>query len=272
MTTRFHAIADMPSLVRGLRMTLAILLTSLLSLPAVLADEEGVYIETINRSTGLMGEAPQEELSKTYLAHGKMKVVSSDPNGTDMILDPATGNMTFINHGAKQYYQIDINRLKESMSQPGMEQMRSMIADTKINVQDTGETKRIGEWNCRKYLVTKTGMMGIEQEVWATEDVDFDVNHFTGMMSMSGPDGLLANSPEGEAQQAEMAKIKGYPILTKSRMQMMGSTMETESEVKVIRKEAMPASLFEIPEGYTEREMGKGMSTETPGAVTPPPE
>jgi hypothetical protein len=254
MTTRLHDIPKTHPLVRGL----AILLISILGLPAALAGDEGIYLETINRSTGLMGEAPQEELSKTYLAHGKMKVSGSDATGTDMLLDPATGNMTFINHGAKQYYQINIARVKEGMSQPGMEQMRAMVADTKITVQDTGETKQIGEWNCRKYLVIKTGMMSIEQEVWATEDVDFDVNRFTEMMSLSGPDGLLANSPEGQAQQAEMAKIKGYPILTKTRMQMMGSSMETESEVKIVRHEAMPASLFDIPAGYVEREMNAG--------------
>ncbi len=156
------------------------------------------------------------------------------------------------------------------MSQPGMEQMRAMVAETKITVQDTEESKKIGDWNCRKYLVSKTGMMGIEQEVWATEEVDFDVNRFTEMMSLSGPDGLLANSPEGAAQQAEMAKIKGYPILTKTKMQMMGSSMESESEVKVIRKEAMPTSLFDIPEGYTEREMGKGMGAAMPGPAGHP--
>ena len=38
--------------------------------------------------------------------------------------------------------------------------------------------------------------------------------------------------------------------------------MESESEVKVIRTEAMPLSLFEIPEGYQQREMAApaGMS------------
>ncbi|MBK5962787.1 hypothetical protein CCR95_01410 [Thiocystis minor] len=270
MTTRFSGSTNAYSRIRGMRLTLAVLLASLLNLSAVLASDEGVYLETLNRSTGLMGEAPQEELSKTYLAHDKMKVASSETEGTDMILDPATGTMTFINHAAKQYYTINIASVKEGMSQPGMEQMRAMVAETKITVQDTGETKKIGDWHCRKYLVSKTGMMGIEQEVWATEEVDFDVNRFTDMMSLSGPDGLLANSPEGAAQQAEMAKIKGYPILTKTKMQMMGSSMESESEVKVIRKEAMPTSLFDIPEGYTEREMGKGMGAAMPGPAAHP--
>jgi hypothetical protein len=55
-----------------------------------------------------------------------------------------------------------------------------------------------------------------------------------------------------------MSKIKGYPILTKAKMEMMGTTMETETEVTMIRKEAIPADIFEIPEGYSIREMGMG--------------
>lgn len=256
MTVHFAKTAQRPLRIQRRGLSLALLLASLVGLSPVVAGDEGIYLETSNRSTGLMGEASHEELSKTYLAHGKMKVASADPQGTDMILDPATGDMVFINHGAKQYYQINIARVKEGMSQPGMEQMRAMVAETKISVQDTGETKKIGDWNCKKYQVAKTGMMQIEQEVWATEEVAFDVNRFTEMMSLSGPDGLLANSPEGAAQKAEMAKIKGYPILTKTRMQMMGSAMETESEVKVIRQEAIPASLFDIPADYLPKEMG----------------
>lgn len=260
---------------RGARLTTAVLLTSFLNLPfAQAADEVGFYFETLNRSTGMAEETSSEELSKTYLAYGKMKVSSAESEGTDMILDPASGNMTFLNHALKQYYQINVGRVKESMSQPGMEQMRAMMAETKITVTPTEEMKKIGEWTCKKYLVNKTGMMSIEQEVWATEEVDVDVARFTDMMSLSGPDGLLADTPEGKVQQVEMAKIKGYPIATKTKMQMMGSAMETESEVKVIRKEAIAASQFEIPADYTEKEMEaptEDMPEETTDAETAAP-
>ncbi|GEM_PF-2586960 len=264
-----NSLALRTSLQRGVCRTAALLLC--LSAPlAQAADDMGVYFETLNRGNGMTEDAPQEELSKTYLAHGKMKVSSADAEGTDMILDPASGNMTFLNHAVKQYYQINVGRVKESMSQPGMEQMRAMMAETKITVTPTDEMKKIGEWNCKKYLIKKTGMMSIEQEIWATEEVDIDVTRFTDMMSLSGPDGLLADTPEGAAQQAEMAKVKGYPILTKTKMQMMGSEMETESEVKVIRKEAIAASQFDIPADYSEKEMEAEMDAEGDALTAPP--
>lgn len=240
----------------GIRLGVATLLASTLNLSLALADEQGLYIETVNRSKGLTGEAPREEVSKTYVAYGKMKVASSDPQGTDMIVDPETGILTFLNDQAKQYYKIDTKGMKSSMTQPGIDQMRAMMEKTQVSVERTDETKQVNDWSCRKYLVKKTGMMDIEQEVWATEDVDIDLDRYTDLMSMSGPDGLLGDSPAAKAQREEMDKIAGYPILTKSKVQMMGADMETESEVKVIREEPMPASLFEIPEGYSERQMG----------------
>lgn len=230
-------------------------LNAVSGIASALASDEGWYIETINRSTGLTGDTPTEETSKTYVGDDKMKIVSSDPQGTDMIVDPTTGTLTFLNDEAKQYYKVDTNSMKESMSQPGMEQMRAVLEQSKVSVEPTDETREINGWKCKKYLVNKTGMMEVEQEVWATEDVDLDTKRFTSLMSMSGPQGLLADSPAGKAQREEMAKIKGFPILTKSKVKMLGASMETESEVTLIRKEPMPADLFEIPKGYTPKDM-----------------
>lgn len=271
MTHRTHPF------VQVLRLPLAVLLTSVVALPVALADDNGLYIETLNRTQGLSGETPTEDVSKTYLAHDKMKVVGADPQGTDMVLDPANGTMTFLNHGAKEYYQLNVKDMMAGMSQPGMEQMRAMMEGNKISVTDTGQTKKVGDWTCKEYKVSKTGMMAIDQDICATEDVAVDVNRFTEMMSLSGPEGLLGDSPAATEQRTEMAKIKGYPILTKTKMQMMGTTMESESEVKIIRQETMPASLFEIPEGYQQKEMtpptaSAGHGATAPAAEQPAPE
>ncbi|NCC28653.1 MAG: DUF4412 domain-containing protein [Gammaproteobacteria bacterium] len=249
------------------RLGLALALAALLPVSAAIADAEGYYIETVNRSAGVMGEAPSQDLSKTYLAYDKMKVVNEGPDATDMIMDPAAGTITFINHAEKEYLPINVKSVMESMSGPAAEQMRAMMGEMTVKVEATGETKKIGDWNATQYRVTKTGMMAVDQEIWATEDVDLDVARYTDMMSLSGPGGMLANSPAGIAQREEMSKIKGYPILTKTKMEMMGTTMETETEVTVIRQEAIPADIFAIPQGYGERDMSVPMAP--PGGAHP---
>ena len=250
---------------RSLHIGLPLVLAALLPVSGAIADAEGYYIETVNRTSGMTGAEPVNEMSKTYLAYDKMAVVNEGPDATDMIMDPDAGTVTFVNHAEKQYLPIDVKAVMESMSGPAAEHMRTMMGDMTVKVEATEETKKIGDWNTKLYRVSKTGMVGVEQEVWATEDVDIDVTRYTDMMSMSGPGGILANSPAGKAQHEEMSKIKGYPILTKSKMEMMGTTMETESEVKVIRKETIPEDLFKVPEGYGVREIGMGMPPEGGG-------
>ncbi|MGQ9659289.1 MAG: DUF4412 domain-containing protein [Thermochromatium sp.] len=252
---------------RHISFALAALL-ALLPPSIALAEEEGVFIETINRSSGLIGEAPTEEVSHTFVAYGKMKVASTDPQGTDMILDPATGDMTFMHHGSREFYRINAKHMMEGLSKPGLEQMRAMMEQTRVKVEPTDETREINGWNCRKYRVAKTGVMEIEQEIWATEDVDLDLERYTDLMRLSGPEGLLGDSEAARAQRAEMQKIKGYPILTTSRMQLMGTNMESETEVRVIRREPMAASLFEVPADYREREMNRPGAPSADGAPT----
>lgn len=265
--TRSSVSLERQARARAPRLAAVLLLAAALPVSAVLADAKGFYIETINRSTGVMGEGQSEELSKTYIAEDKMAVVHEGADATDMIMDPASGMVTFVNHAEKQYLPINVQSVMESMSGAAAEQMRNMMGEMTVKVEATDETKRIGDWNTRLYKVTKTGMMGVEQEVWATEEVGLDVERYTDMMSLTGPGGMMANTPAGIAQREEMSKIKGYPILTKTKLQMMGTAMETETEVKVIREEVIPSSRFEIPEGYSLREMS--MQMPPPGSAHP---
>ncbi|MBN2885948.1 MAG: DUF4412 domain-containing protein [Chromatiaceae bacterium] len=239
---------------RGLALGATLFAGALLA-PLASAADEGYVIETINRGSGIMSEGPTEERTLTYVAHDKMKVVNEGPEATNMVLDPASGVMSFVNDTKKEYFQINVQDVIDAMKDPRMAEMRSMIGDIEVSVTDTGETKRIGDWDCRRYQVTKRGMMEVDQEVWATESVDLDVSRFTRMMSMAGAQDL----PGSEAQQAEMAKIKGYPVLTLTRMMMMGTEMKTEIEVQSIRREAIPAAFFEIPADYSLKEIGSGM-------------
>ncbi|MBK1646322.1 hypothetical protein CKO25_17040 [Thiocapsa imhoffii] len=257
--------ADLKTTARRIRIdrtAAAVVLATLLPITVAFAELEGYYIETLNRTSGIQDEGTSEDLTKTYLAGDKMAVINSGPDATDMIMDPNAGIITFINHAEKEYLEIDVNAVMESLSGPAGEQMRAMIGDMTVTVEETDQQRRIGEWETRLYRVNKSGMMGIEQNIWAAADVDIDVTRYTDMMSLSGPGGVLASSPAGIAQREEMSKIKGYPILTETQLDMMGTQMTTETEVQVIRWESIPAEIFRVPDAYSAREMGMmGMPT-----------
>jgi len=60
----------------------------------------------------------------------------------------------------------------------------------------------------------------------------------------------------------EAAKIKGVPLKSEMQMSVTGMTMRIFSEATKIEQGAIPASRFELPQGYKEEDMGKKMLDE----------
>jgi hypothetical protein len=52
-----------------------------------------------------------------------------------------------------------------------------------------------------------------------------------------------------------MIRVNGFPVRTRSYEN--GKLGNAEQLVKVWREEAVPASMFEIPAGYTQKQMGE---------------
>jgi hypothetical protein len=114
-------------------------------------------------------------------------------------------------------------------------------------VTETEESKKIGSWQCTKFLVeieSKLGMAGNE-EIWATTDVDVDY-----MGYMTAIYGNMAGFAGYAEMMQEFGKIKGIPIYTLVNMEIMGSTMKTATEVISLEEQEAPAGIYEVPDGY----------------------
>ncbi|MCK5032037.1 MAG: hypothetical protein KAS18_00350, partial [Calditrichia bacterium] len=103
---------------------------------------------------------------------------------------------------------------KEEMEQ--FMQMAKGMMKFEIKVTPTGETKKINNWQCKKYnQEVKMGMGPIVSEVWATEELEMDYEIYakfsTAMMSMQP-----GFSDSFDSAMAELKKIKGVPVLTKT--------------------------------------------------------
>ena len=69
------------------------------------------------------------------------------------------------------------------------------------------------------------------------------------MMSGFGP---MAKS--GAELAEKMKAMKGYPVATSMKLDVMGQKTTSETEVIEVRKGPIPASAWEIPAGYTKIE------------------
>lgn len=212
---------------------------------ALQAGDEGVYVESMVKSGGMMGQPPSEELTKMFMTPTKMKMVT----GTDseMIFDAGSKMLTIVSHAKKEYYVVAEGDFK-AMMEMGVAMMEGMMGDAEPTVEKTGEKKKIGEWNCEKVVLTLAGQMSMTMEMWVTKDAGIDMNDYIEMSDMLGQAGLMKKFTE------EMKKMDGYPILTKTTMNIMGQNVETESLVQTIKKETFAASTFSAPEGYTKKE------------------
>lgn len=233
------------SLKSGMSLVALVLACGLISPVALLAGDEGYYIESMVKSGGVMGQPPSEQLTKMYMTPTKMKMVTGDDG--EMVFDAGAKMMTIISHSKKEYYVV-AEKDFQAMMEMGMAMMEGMMGDAAPVVEKTGEKKKIGEWDCEKVVMTLSGQMSMTQEMWVTTDAGIDMNAYLEMSDLLGQGGILKKF------QDEMQKIEGYPIMTKTTMNIMGQNVETESTVQTIKKETFAATTFTAPEGYTKKE------------------
>jgi hypothetical protein len=125
--------------------------------------------------------------------------------------------------------------------------MKGVMGNMSAKVTETGETKKIGSWNCRKYLVEMDmGMAGKSNaETWATEDLKIDYTK-----AFTAANAMMASMPGFEKIVQEMKKIKGVVVLQTSTVTMMGADVTSTTELLEATEKAAPAGNYDVPAGY----------------------
>ncbi|HSL83110.1 MAG TPA: DUF4412 domain-containing protein [Thermoanaerobaculia bacterium] len=132
-------------------------------------------------------------------------------------------------------------------------QMEGFLQQMSLNatVTPTDETQEINGWSARRYDVSMANGMGmkIDSTVWATTEIDADLDAFKGLYAAMG-----SLQPGGQDAVAEMMKIEGVPVLTETTVSGMGSSFSSKDELLSASQAEPPAGTYEVPEGYTENE------------------
>ncbi len=195
----------------------------------------------------MMGQTQpaKEEATTTWIAADKMR---QDQGSISVIMRMDSKKMYVVNHDNESYMEIElpIDMEKLMSSNPQMQQMMQMMQmDAKVTKTD--ETKKIGPYDCRKYEMALTSqMMNMEQELWLTKDVEFDVAAYQAMASQ-----MMKLQPGFAEMAEEMQKLDGVAITTQSRMKMMGSEMTMSEKVVNVEEKDAPAGTYQPPASYT---------------------
>ena len=132
--------------------------------------------------------------------------------------------------------------------------MMDEMSEFSIAVEDTGETKKIGGWNCRKYIQTTTTTRGpSETELWATQDIklDYDLLHRMAAASMMMMPGMRESKG---AFTKEMKKIKGVTVYAVSTANMMNTQIRTTQELLDYSDKNADEGFYTVPEDYTKED------------------
>jgi hypothetical protein len=211
----------------------------------------------------------------SYLSGTHARVVQ--PDGAEAIVDLGTGQITVIDNRKKEYFLItkqDMDQMKTRLQQlatsPEMqraqEQMKNLPPEVQkrmegmmggagggFDVQKTGTTRKIAGYTCENWVIT-LGQFSKTEQCMSTElpvppqTWDAYRNFAEGMRGMMAAMGPMGKGVAEVA--AKMKDMRGFPLSLTTSSNIMGRPMNATTEVVEVKKGAIPASAWALPEGY----------------------
>lgn len=184
-----------------------------------------------------------------------------DDGATAALLRGDQDRLYIINHADETYsvldLPVDLMSLLPEQSRQQMEQMLQAMEMT-ATVEPTDDEKEVNGYSARRYEVVLENQMGmkIESTVWATEEIDVDLESFHRMSRA-----MASLQPGGAGVVEELMQVAGLPVLMESQIEGMGSSMTSREELVSAETKDAPPGTFEVPEGYEEttfNPMGQG--------------
>jgi len=247
-------------------LTLALLCLFVLGTTQALAD---VYMKQKTHTSAfkMMGQSqPEKDEIMTFWLGEKAARTDMETGKTSSILLPDKKLIIMIDHNKMEYSEMTLDFEKlfdeaaaaeakqdpdtaEAMKKmPGFmkNMMKGAMGSMSAQVTETGETKKIGDYDCRKYLI-EMSMMGAEtkSESWATQDIKIDY-----AKAFTAANAMMASMPGFEKVIQEMRKVKGIIVYQTATTKMMGSETTSTTELVEAGEKAAPAGTYEIPAGY----------------------
>lgn len=105
------------------------------------------------------------------------------------------------------------------------------------------EVRKIGPWTARRYEVIGAATAGMKIVIWASRDVDIDLEKFRNIMT------ALSRRP-GSEWMAAYRNIDGFPVLQEVTMDYKGSSFHGQTRVVAVEERAPPDHIYQPPADY----------------------
>ena len=208
-------------------------------------------------AVSMMGQTQpaQDVINESWITSDKVVTMSEKQK---VIIDMDKKIITMVNHEQKAIVDMPMDFSKKmdkkgDMSpeeKAGFQQFMGKMMQMDVKVEETDERKKIGKWNCRKYLQTiKMAIGTTNSEIWATQDIKVDEDLYAKYSV-----GMLAQMP-GMSQNMsaitqELKKIKGVHVYSEQTVTMMGQPMKSSIELIEYKEGKAPSNVFDLPAEY----------------------
>ncbi|MDH4156761.1 MAG: DUF4412 domain-containing protein [candidate division Zixibacteria bacterium] len=201
------------------------------------------------------------DTTETWLGKDMARMNAADNKSTILRADK---NMIYmLDNTAKEYAEMPLDAFGDIAKMAQLdndeeaakvaEMMKAMMGAIKVTVTPTEETKKVGDWDCTRYVLEMTMPMGSQQmDMWATEDLEIDADMYRLLTSS-----FMSNMPGFQDMMTEMKKIKGMTVFSTGKVEMMGSEVTSSTEIIEFQKKDAPAGNYDIPEGYKKIKMAE---------------
>lgn len=192
-------------------------------------------------SSGVMGQPASKGTMTIYVKGSKAKIENMGPSMSE-IVDLDSGKFYVVNSDQKVVMTMTSDTIKQFAGMMG--QSGAVSAPT---AQKTGNSKTVNGYSCEEYKITTSGMVSSETLACISNQID------TGDM-----DRFRAFSEELAKQFGGLpASVKGYPVISDSKMIIMGQNVSAHMELISISNDPIPDSVFVVPADYQVMEMPK---------------
>lgn len=227
-----------------LNLALALLLGPLAAAAPAAARPTELYFEqsTIVRTDGI-AQGPGV-LSRVWYGGKRMRLEAGDaPGGPALLLQLDQGKAWRLDPESKVAIAIDISQLR------ARSQMDASLAADLMGGAEEGTARTvplrtphsIAGHLCRGYRITAPSML---MDLYVAEDLPVGIDVFADFIEWSG----AGQSMRGIL--AEVRRLGGFPLLTRSRVTVLDRVHETISTITRVEVGPQPRALFEVPAGW----------------------
>jgi len=194
--------------------------------------------------TSAPGQAPGPGIkSRVFVSGRRLRLEGATPNGPAFILQLDLGKAWRLDPERKLVFPVDLLQLRNrsQMDASAASDLMGSIAEGDVRTVPLDTPRTIAGHACSGYRLSAGAL---RMDVYLATGLPVGIDAFSDLVEWSGAGQALGGIL------AELKKLRGFPLETRTRVTVNGEVHETVSTVTRIELQPQPKALFEPPAGW----------------------